>query len=120
MARKIDINWKEVREFASRTNENVTEFELARKNLQEITISLNECWQGKDAESFTVSLLNYLDSLKEDTTYLLKWYSCLKRSANRYNSGVEEGLQKVKNLQESFILYNQSSSDQIRKVNSHE
>ena len=41
MARKININGEKVRELGTKTNENISEFESARKNIQEITLSLN-------------------------------------------------------------------------------
>ena len=120
MARKININWEKVRELGTKTKENISEFESARKNIQEITLSLNECWQGKDAENFRLSLFNYLESLKEDTEYLLKWESVLKKSANKYNDGVEEGLQRVRSLEEDFVLPNQASPNQISEVKFYE
>lgn len=106
MASKINVNWKEVVDLSQRTDENVTEFENARKKLQEITTSLNECWQGSDADNFRTNMNNYLESLKADTEYLLKWEALFKRSAARYNGGVEDGLNRVKRLEEEYIMPN--------------
>lgn len=106
--RKIDVNWDDVSELGKKTAGYVEIFEESRKKMQEIVLSLNECWQGVDADGFRTNMYNYLESLKEDTRYLQEWEVFFKKSSARYNGGIEDGLNRVKNLEEEYVLPNAS------------
>ena len=101
---KININWKELRNLSNKTEENLIIFENSRKKFQEIIVSIEECWKGIDSNNFIIQTNNYLESLKNDTEYLNKWITLFRRSANRYNGGIDEGLNKVRNVEEEYIL----------------
>lgn len=101
---KININWKELRNLGTKTEENLVLFENSRKKFQEIIFSIEECWKGIDSNNFIIQTNNYLESLKNDTEYLNKWVTLFRRSANRYNGGIDEGLNKVRNIEEEYIL----------------
>lgn len=120
MSKKISINWRKVTELGTRLDENINEFESARKKIQEIAISLDECWKGRDAENFRVSLFNYLESLKDDYNYLLQWESVFKRSAAKYSDGVEEGLRRVRSLEDELKIPGQMSQEKTGEMNFYE
>ena len=101
---KIKINWNKLRNLSNKTEENLTIFEDSRKKFQEIINSIEEWWKGIDANKFIVETSEYLEDLKNDTEYLYKWVMLFKRSANRYNSGIEDGLNKVRNVEKEYIL----------------
>lgn len=101
--RKIDVNWKEVNNLSEKTKKNAAEFAEEINKLIEITESISECWQGIDAENYKITSKAYYEKLKEDKNYLEQWSNVFKKSALKYNGGVEEGLTKVKQTNQTLL-----------------
>lgn len=100
MGHKIDANWNKLNNLAQKTTINIDQLETIRKKMQEITLSLHECWQGTDSNHFITNMSAYLEELKKDTQYLIKWAQLFQKSSLRYHGGVEDGLSKVRQVEE--------------------
>jgi len=104
--KRVDVNWKEVNELGERTHKNSEEIAVILDKMIEIVDSLPECWQGADSENYITSTKNYFERLKEDKNYLERWSDTFKRSSKRYNGGVEDGLAKIRKVNEEYTLQN--------------
>lgn len=100
---KIDVNWRELNDLSERTKINAEEFATEINKLIEITESLSDCWQGIDAENYKITSKAYYEKLKEDKNYLEQWSNLFKTSALKYNGGVEDGLTKVKQVNQTIL-----------------
>lgn len=104
--KKVDVNWKEVSELGERTHKNSEEISVVLEKIIEIIESIPEGWQGADSENYITSTKNYFERLKEDRNYLEKWSNTFKRSSKRYNGGVEDGLTRIRKVNEEYMLPN--------------
>ena len=103
MGKKIVVNWQKLNNLGNNTAKYAEEFEQIRNNLINITSTINSCWQGIDAENYKITTKAYFESLKEDRNYLEQWSNVFKNSAIKYNGGVEEGLTKVKQTNQTVL-----------------
>lgn len=113
MSKKININWNELKKLGERTSENVLQFENSRKKLQDVTMSLNECWTGQDADNFRLTMCSYLNSLQEDTVYMADLIRFFDKSSRKYNGGVNDGVSRVRSFN------NEIFSNKLNGVNNN-
>lgn len=96
--RTVKVNWREVSELSKRTLNNYEEFERARENYQSIINTIPQCWKGTDSETFVTNANQFLDYLKNETSYLSDMGNFFKAGSNMYNSTVSEHEEKIRRL----------------------
>lgn len=98
MGKKIKVNWTKVRNLGDKTAKNAEEFEQIRQRMVNSISSIQNCWQGLDANNFISNATNFLESLKVDSEYLSELSSFFGSASRMYNGGVEDGVNRIRNL----------------------
>lgn len=114
MGKRIMVNWQKLDNLGNNTAKYAEEFEKIRGNIESIVGTINTCWQGIDAEKYIETTTNYLESLKQDTVYLYEISNYFKRSSMRYNSGVNNGISRLKSFENNYIN-NNNLNDEFMK-----
>lgn len=100
MSKSISFNWDEIRNLSKKTLENYEVLENSNQKIQEITRSLSSCWKGVDANTFDITMNNYIAELKADTKYfryLGEYFDTAAKTINGTVDTYDEAMGKLEN-----------------------
>lgn len=109
----LKVDWSKVKKLSNNTRDNLIEFEEARMNYQSIIKSLDECWIGKDKDSFFNNCDAFLEELKNDSIYLENLYVYFGKSSDKYMGVVEDYNKKIESINNKIEKENEKFNEII-------
>ena len=95
MERIINVNYEELFKASKNFDDQSKAIQDIKKNLLEIIDTIDNGWQGIDAENYKINFKKYIKRIYKESNYLEKWSDFLLKSSIKYDRNVQEGKQNT-------------------------
>ena len=104
MDRVVNVNWDELNNSKKDFDSQVGEILDIRNELLKTIEMIDNGWCGYDADNYKKNFNEFLKKYYSEAKYLDKWSKYLNKSSNNYSNNVEEGIKKVRNVEEEYEI----------------